>query len=61
MLGAAAMIRDLRRVAIPIGLFAAGMIAATFGYRCATDIVHGTNYGGYVAAADFLSDSARQI
>jgi hypothetical protein len=59
ILGAAAMIRDLRRVVIPIGLLAAGLIAATLGYRCATDLVHGTNYGGYVPVADFLSDPAR--
>ncbi len=59
MLGAAAMIRDLRRVAIPIGLFAAGLIAATLGYRCATDLAQGTSYGGYVPYTQFLSDPAR--
>jgi hypothetical protein len=58
-LGATAMIRDFRRVAIPIGLLATALIAATFGFRCVTDFVHGTNYGGYVPAADFLSDSVR--
>jgi hypothetical protein len=48
ILAVSAMFRNFRRVAIPIGLLATALFAATFGYRCVNDIVQGTAYGGYI-------------
>lgn len=59
ILAVSAMFRDFRRVAIPIGLLAAGLIAATFGCRCVNDIVQGTAYGGIISPDTFLHDPER--
>jgi hypothetical protein len=59
VLAVSALFRDFRRVAIPIGLLATALFAATFAYRCTNDIVQGTAYGGYVFPDTFLHDPVR--
>jgi hypothetical protein len=61
ILAVSAMFRNFRRVAIPIGLLATALFAATFGYRCVNDIVQGTAYGGYIFPDEFLHDPARAV